>query len=151
MVTIVGVTVVIVVIRVVKVEVMVLIVVVMVVIVEITVVITEVTVVTVVVMVMIEVVIVPIVVVMVMMAVVMVARVAVMVAVRRLTDIHGNSSDSIESENKIGNGGCRSYTDSRSNDGENGACGSEHGAMEDDEYLAVGIDVEEMGDNEGIV
>ena len=134
MVTIVGVTVVIVVVRVVKVEVMVLIVVVMVVIVEITVVITEVTVVIVVVMVMIEVVIVPIVVVMVMMAVVMVAA---MVAVRRLTDIHGNSSDSIEFENKIGNGGCRCYTDSRSNDGENSACGSEHGAMEEDECLAV--------------
>ena len=53
-------------------------------------------------------------------------------------------------ENKISDDGCRSYTDGGSNDGEDGACGSEHGAMEEDECLAVGSDVEEMGDDEEI-
>ena len=78
------------------------------------------------------------------MVVVAVARVLVMVAGRRLI---GNSSDSIGFENKISNGGCHSYTDSRSNDGEDGACGSEHGAMEEDECDRW---FEEIGDNEEI-
>ena len=61
-------------------------------------------------------------------------------------DIHGNSSDSIEFENKISDDGCPSYTDGRNNDGADGACGSEHGAMEEDECLAVGS----YGDDEEI-